>query len=71
MALVAPTAHCIAPDLVGFDQSGKPESQYRFADHVLYLDAFLANAGIWSAFVIAQNTGTALAIHRSDIAGFR
>jgi haloalkane dehalogenase len=61
--LVAPTAHCIAPDLIGFGQSGKPEIEYRFADHVRYLDAFLANAGISSAFVIAQDWGSALAFH--------
>src|SRR6202022_5061170 len=59
--LVAPVAHCIAPDLIGFGQSGKPDIEYRFADHVRYLDAFPANAGISSAFVIAQDWGTALA----------
>ena len=61
--LVAPTAHCIAPDLIGFGQSGKPDIEYRFADHVRYLNAFLANAGISSAFVIAHDWGTALAFH--------
>ena len=25
MPLVAPVAHCIAPDLIGFGQSGKPD----------------------------------------------
>lgn len=39
--LVAPVAHCIAPDLIGFGQSGKPHIEYRFFDHVRYLDAFL------------------------------
>jgi len=61
--LVAPVAHCIAPDLIGFGQSGKPEIEYRFADHVRYLDAFLAKAGISSAFIIAHDWGTALAFH--------
>jgi haloalkane dehalogenase len=61
--LVAPMAHCIAPDLIGFGQSGKPEIEYRFADHVRYLDAFLDKAGISSAFVIAHDWGTALAFH--------
>jgi haloalkane dehalogenase len=60
---VAPVAHCIAPDLIGFGQSGKPDIEYRFADHVRYLDAFLDEAGITSAFVIAQDWGTALAFH--------
>jgi haloalkane dehalogenase len=58
---VAPVAHCIAPDLIGFGQSGKPDIEYRVADHVRYLDAFLERAGIESAFVVAQDWGTALA----------
>lgn len=60
---VAPVASCIAPDLIGFGQSGKPDIDYRFADHVRYLDAFLAAAGITSAYVVAQDWGTALAFH--------
>jgi haloalkane dehalogenase len=66
LPLVAPVAHCIAPDLVGFGQSGKPDIDYRFADHVRYLDAFLDRAGISSAFVIAQDWGTGLAFHLAD-----
>ena len=61
--LVAPIAHCIAPDLIGFGQSGKPDIAYRFADHVRYLDAFLAEARISSAYFVAQDWGTALAFH--------
>jgi haloalkane dehalogenase len=61
--LVAPVAHCIAPDLIGFGQSGKPDIEYRFADHVRYLDAFLDRAGISSAFAVAQDWGSALAFH--------
>jgi haloalkane dehalogenase len=60
---VAPVAHCVAPDLIGFGQSGKPDIEYRFADHVRYLDAFLDNAGISSAFAVAQDWGSALAFH--------
>ena len=61
--LIAPVAHCIAPDLIGFGQSGKPDIEYRFDDHVRYLDAFLDQAGISSAFVVAQDWGTGLAFH--------
>jgi haloalkane dehalogenase len=60
---VAPVARCIAPDLIGFGQSGKPDIAYRFEDHVRYLDAFIAAAGISSAFLVAQDWGTALAFH--------
>ena len=58
LPLVAPVAHCVAPDLIGFGQSGKPEIEYRFADHVRYLDAFLDQLGISSAFVVAQDWGS-------------
>jgi len=60
---VAPVGHCIAPDLIGFGQSGKPAIEYRFADHVRYLDAFLEAAGITSAYVVAQDWGSGLAFH--------
>ncbi len=61
LPMVAPVAHCIAPDLIGFGQSGKPDIEYRFSDHVRYLDAFLEQSGIISAFVIAQDWGSGLA----------
>lgn len=63
LPLVASVGHCIAPDLIGFGQSGKPEIDYRFGDHVRYLDAFLDRTGITSAFVVAQDWGSALAFH--------
>lgn len=37
---VAPFRRCLAPDLIGMGQSGKPRSRYRFVDHVAYLDAW-------------------------------
>jgi haloalkane dehalogenase len=61
--LVAPVAHCIAPDLIGLGQSGKPDIAYRIEDHVRYLDAFIAKAKINSAYLVAQDWGTALAFH--------
>ena len=63
LPLVAEVAHCVAPDLIGFGQSGKPDIAYRFEDHARYLDAFIAKAGIGSAYLVAQDWGTALAFH--------
>src|SRR5262249_30783685 len=60
---VAPVAHCVAPDLIGFGHSDKPDIAYRFADHVRYLDEFIAVSGMTSAYVVAQDWGTALAFH--------
>lgn len=58
---VAPVARCIAPDLIGFGASGRPPIAYRFEDHVRYLDAFLSTLDIHSAYLVAQDWGTALA----------
>jgi haloalkane dehalogenase len=60
---VAPVAHCIAPDLIGFGDSGKPLCEYRFIDHTRYLDAYLDALGISSAWLVAQDWGSALALH--------
>jgi haloalkane dehalogenase len=61
--LVAPAAHCIAPDLIGFGQSGKPDIAYRFEDHVRYLDAFIAASQISSAYLVVQDWGSGLGLH--------
>lgn len=63
LPLVAPVARCIAPDLIGFGRSGKPDIAYRFFDHVRYLDALIEELGISSAYLVAQDWGTALAFH--------
>ncbi|QOZ79954.1 haloalkane dehalogenase [Bradyrhizobium sp. CCBAU 53351] len=63
LPLVSPVARCIAPDLIGFGQSGKPDIAYRFFDHVRYLDALIEELGIASAYLVAQDWGTALAFH--------
>jgi haloalkane dehalogenase len=60
---VADVAHCVAPDLIGFGQSGKPDIAYRFEDQVRYLDAFIEAQGISSAYLVAQDWGTGLAFH--------
>jgi haloalkane dehalogenase len=64
--LVAPVANCIAPDLIGLGQSGKPDIAYRFEDHARYLDAFLAKMGIGSAYLVAQDSGSGLAFHLAE-----
>lgn len=61
MPPVSEAAHCIAPDLIGFGQSDKPDIRYGFADQVAYLDRFLVELGIEQAHLVAQDWGTALA----------
>ncbi|MBN9242538.1 MAG: haloalkane dehalogenase [Mesorhizobium sp.] len=60
---VAPVGRCIAPDLIGYGQSGKPDIAYRFFDQVRYLDAFIEKLGLGDMVLVAQDWGTALAFH--------
>jgi haloalkane dehalogenase len=60
---VAPLARCIAPDLIGFGKSGKPDLDYRFQDHVRYLDAFVEGLKLKEVFLVGQDWGAALALH--------
>lgn len=63
LPLVAPVARCIAPDLIGFGQSDRPTLAYRFTDHVRHLDGLIDELGLNSAYLVAQDWGTALAFH--------
>lgn len=63
---IAPIARCIAPDLIGYGQSGKPDIAYRFADQVRYLDAFIAALRLDRLVILAQDWGTALAFHHAS-----
>lgn len=63
---IAPVARCIAPDLIGYGQSGKPDVAYRFADQVRYLDAFVAALRLDRLVILAQDWGTALAFHHAS-----
>jgi haloalkane dehalogenase len=65
IADVSPVARCIAPDLIGLGQSGKPDIEYRLVDHIRYLDAFIDALEISSAYIVAQDWGTALAFERA------
>lgn len=63
MPAVAGTHRAIAPDLIGYGQSGKPDIDYRFADHVRYLDGFIDALKLDRFYLVAQDWGTALAFH--------
>ena len=61
---VAPTARCLAPDLIGMGDSGESSSGYRFVDHRRYLDAwFDAVVGDRPAFLVIHDWGSGLGFH--------
>jgi len=75
---VAKNARCIAPDLMGFGKSDKPEIAYRIADHAQYLEVLLAKLGIepsrGSLVLVLHDWGAALGLdwarrHESCIGG--
>jgi haloalkane dehalogenase len=64
---VAPFRRCLAPDLIGMGQSGKPPThRYRFVDHVRYLDAWFDAAELGGDLtLVGHDWGGALAFHRA------
>jgi haloalkane dehalogenase len=64
---VVPFRRCLAPDLIGMGQSGKPRSHgYRLLDHIRYLDAWFDAAGLEGKVALAgHDWGGVLAFHWS------
>jgi haloalkane dehalogenase len=62
---VAPFRRCLAPDLIGMGQSGKPRSHgYRLVDHIRYLDAWFDAAGFSGKLaLVGHDWGGVLAFH--------
>jgi haloalkane dehalogenase len=60
---VSPQARCIAPDLIGMGKSDKPDIEYRFFDHVRYLDGFIEALGLRNITFVVYDWGSALAFH--------
>lgn len=59
---VAGRARCLAPDLIGMGESGKPDIGYRFADHARYLDAWFEALGLGEVVLVGHDWGGALAM---------
>nr|WP_265934410.1 haloalkane dehalogenase [Actinacidiphila bryophytorum] len=58
---VAERARCLAPDLIGMGDSGKPDSGYRFTDHARYLDAWFDALDLHDVVLVGHDWGGALA----------
>jgi haloalkane dehalogenase len=60
---LAGQARCVAPDLIGFGRSGKPDIGYRFTDIAGYLDAFIETLGLTDVTLVVHDWGSALGFH--------
>ncbi|NET35676.1 MAG: haloalkane dehalogenase [Cyanothece sp. SIO1E1] len=60
---LTPLGRCIAPDLIGMGQSDQPDLEYRFFDHVKYVEGFIAALGLQHLTLVIHDWGSALGFH--------
>jgi len=61
MPRIGAPGRCLAPDLIGMGESGKPPVRYRFADHARYLDAWFDALDLDRVVLVGHDWGGALA----------
>jgi haloalkane dehalogenase len=62
MPLLSGRHRCLAPDLIGMGQSGKPTVAYRFEDHSRYLDAWFRALDLRELVLVGYDWGGVLAL---------
>jgi haloalkane dehalogenase len=62
---LTPVGRAIAPDLIGMGKSDKPDIEYRFFDHVKYVDGFIEVLGLKNITLVMHDWGSALGFHYS------
>lgn len=60
---VVPHGRCLAVDLIGMGQSGKPAIAYRLRDHIAYIDAFIEALGLANITFVLHDWGVAIGLH--------
>ena len=71
---VAPHVRCVAPDLIGFGHSDKPDIAYRVADHARYVQGFIEALQLHDIVFVVHDWGSALGLdwarrHPADVRG--
>lgn len=54
---------CIAPDLIGMGRSHKPAIEYRFFDHVRYIEGFIETLNLKNLTLVLHGWGSAIGFH--------
>lgn len=54
---------CIAPDLIGFGKSDKPDLEYRILDHIKYVEGFIEKLTLKNITLVIHDWGSALGFH--------
>lgn len=61
LPVVGAAGRCLAPDLIGMGESGKPDIAYSFDDHTRYLDAWFDVLELDRVVLVGHDWGGALA----------
>jgi haloalkane dehalogenase len=74
MPYLAELGHCIAPDLIGFGKSGKPDIEYSITDHIKYIEEFINKLKLKHITVIMHGWGSVIGFdyatrHENNCAG--
>lgn len=59
---LSPLGRCIAVDLIGFGQSGKPDIQYSISDHINYIEHFIQALGLKRITLIMHGWGSVVGL---------
>lgn len=60
---LAPLGRCVAPDLMGFGYSDKPNIQYAVSDHIHYLEKFIAALNLKNITFVMHGWGSVIGFH--------
>lgn len=57
---LAPLGRCIAPDLIGFGESAKPDIEYSITDHIRYIEKFIETLGLHKITLVTHGWGSVI-----------
>lgn len=60
---LAKLGRCIAPDLIGFGKSDKPEIAYSITDHIDYVTAFIEQLDLKNITLVMHGWGSVVGLH--------
>ncbi len=55
---LAPLGRCIAPDLIGFGKSAKPDIAYTIDDHIKYIEKFIETLKLKKLIIVMHGWGS-------------
>ena len=60
---LSPLGRCVAPDLIGFGKSDKPDIEYRVFDHIKYVEELIRALELKNITFVIHDWGSAIGSH--------